>query len=183
MAGIVVALLTTAGLVFGFTSPASAAVYGGYVAGPASAPGASSGNPMGWYSVDTANNSLRIAVWANYLPAGKCLSLWVDVKRGSGIGEGDHYDIRVLRNCRSYGDYDTGTKFENVDVTDINKAFFCYGSTTSHGDCRIFYMKEGSLAQVSPILGANQMCSRTWGLTANNDPIYWAGGDSKSCTS
>ena len=174
------AVLGTVLVVAGLQAPAAADVpLSGQLVMEGDLAGVGSGN----YSVDTAKDTLSLTVYANTMADGKCLTVYVDVTRAIGVGgEGDHYDMRAVRTCRSNSSRSSGLlregKREKIDITGINKLSICYGPLNQTGTCHHY---KNWLQGVNPKFSRNNKCVRAWTMAKNGRTFYFDGGKSKDC--
>ena len=178
IAGAVIAATTV--LAFGPASPASATTWTAY-AYPS--PGYVYGK--GLYKVDNTAGTLEMALTTyDTLPAGQCVTLYVDISRTPNVpsGHGSHYDIRAIRNCQAGSYRSSGVQYEEstygIEITGVQKVAMCVGPINQMGNCnQLIDNIEGT----DPVFDSNATCSRSWTRNSSGTNFYWSGGDPRHC--
>lgn len=170
LATLLATVLMVVGFLFGISSPAMAS------SGTIYTPG---GHGRGTWNVNTTNETLTLSATAySNLPAGRCVTMYVDIARASGVpaGSNSHYDARAARTCTPGKTMSVGIQYEGstygINITGINKLGVCESQPTQLGTC---FEPVGSLSSVNPNPG--NPCTRfwVWKSTSPGYNYYWAG--------
>jgi hypothetical protein len=180
LAGFVASAAVSFAAVIGIQAPAFAVQ--GYIDAP---PGFSG---RGWYAFDPVNDTLALRAIPLGIPAGYCLSVYLDPTRASGSGgEGSHYDIRMARTCNQNYEVATGLQYEGdtypgVNLTGINKLAVCMAPNNvaiTHPDTECRFMTSQQLSGVNAVV--SNYCTRAWVRWPNAVLSYYGGGVVTQC--
>lgn len=133
------------------------------------------GRGTGGYYIDYDNNTVAVNVAANSLELGKCLTLYLDSSRSTGVlepgGSNVHLDPWIVRSCKSNTGRASGTQYVGstygVDlIRPLKTLAVCYGTDYTLGTCNVYAGSMEHLGDMEHEMAPGMTCGTGYKVTA-----------------